>query len=102
MKGSSARLGLLLLAAVALLTLTGCEKATPDLDQSGIEAISNIPIEYGSLRGVTSTEQYPGWAQLWFQDDAGTVRMVRIKWVSKQMPPDVITIPRTGSMGGGN
>lgn len=93
MKGSSA---MLLLVVVTLLALTGCEKANPDLEMSSLVPLGNVPIEYGSLRGVTSTEQYPGWAQLWFQDDAGTVRMVRVKWVSRQMHPDVITIPRAG------
>ncbi len=91
------------LIAVALLVLlvSSCERMNPAADLSKVSAIQSIPLEYGALKGVTSTEQYPGWSQLWFQDEGGTIRMVRVNWMGNQQFKEVLTIPRTqGSLGG--
>ena len=42
--------------------------------------LKGIPAEYGSLISVTTHAAYPGWAQLWFEDDQKTIRLVRIEF----------------------
>ncbi len=90
--------GVVILSALFFLS---CEKITMEPEIIGGKAIENIPAEYGSLVAVTTTELYPNWAQLWFQDTAGTVRMVRIQYLKHQMLQDVRVIPRTQPSGGG-
>lgn len=93
------KLMLLACGAVLLLGLASCARISTDEDASRFTALQSLPLEYGQLKSVTSTEQYPGWAQLWFQDDAGTIRMVRINWATDQMLTKTLTITRSA---GGN
>ena len=69
----------LILSALCLLAIFAawsCTKIGTDSDPTKYADMLSVPLEYGQLKAVTMTEQYHGWAQLWFQDDAGTVRMV--------------------------
>ncbi len=92
----------LIVTAVGALLLLGalsCTRVGNDDDASRFAALQSIPLEYGQLKAVTMTEQYHGWAQLWFQDDSGTIRMVRVNWATDQMLKKTLTITRTS---GGN
>lgn len=95
------RSGLMLLIIVAgLLLMSSCERMNPVADLSKVTALQSIPLEYGALTAVTSTEQYPGWSQLWFQDNGGTIRMVRVNWIDKQLFKETLTITRAqGTLG---
>jgi len=51
-------------------------------------------LEYGSLVSVTTVAEWPGWAQLWFEADNNTIRMVRIDFHKGEIPEGVRTISR--------
>ncbi|PWB74186.1 hypothetical protein C3F09_04330 [candidate division GN15 bacterium] len=92
----------LLFAAVGVLLLfaaLSCTRINRDEDPNRFADLQSLPLEYGQLKAVTISEQYAGWAQIWFQDDAGTVRMVRINYATDQMLKNVLTIPRTPAGG---
>ena len=93
----------LILSALCLLAIFAawsCTKIGTDSDPTKYADMLSVPLEYGQLKAVTMTEQYHGWAQLWFQDDAGTVRMVRVNWATDQMLKKTLTITRSSA--GGN
>ncbi len=94
---------LLLPIFIILIGIAGlsCERMNEEPEWEGLVALRDIPIEYGSLVSVTITEQYPGWAQLWFQNDTGTINMVRIRWMTGQMLESTLTITRTNRASGG-
>ncbi|MDH3892443.1 MAG: hypothetical protein OEV49_15350 [candidate division Zixibacteria bacterium] len=86
----------LFLACLLLICLgIACEK---NQDVPWAEALPEIPASYGELEAVTSVPEYPGWLQLWFQDDAGTIRIVRVHLFDNVLLDDVKTIERTGSV----
>jgi hypothetical protein len=89
------KLSMLIFATVVLIAVAiSCERTTPVLDVSGVVELSNIPANYGSLVSVTTATQFPGWAQLWFQDDMGTIRMIRIQWVEEKMHEEMLILLR--------
>lgn len=96
------RWALVLFVVLAALALSSCERLNPEQDTTGLVPLQGVPLEYGNLVSVTMAAEYPGWAQLWFQDSAGTIRMVRMHWISKKMAEQTMTIPRTAAAAGGN
>ena len=73
-----------------------CEKMTSET--SGPEAtvaLTELPASYGNLEAVTAIPEYPGWFQLWFEDEAGTIRIVRVQMAQNLMHKQVKTISRT-------
>jgi len=36
----------------------------------------SIPMTWGSMISVSSVSQFPGWVQVWFQDNNGNVYMI--------------------------
>jgi hypothetical protein len=74
-----------------------CQRISPitegELKRINVPDLRGIPIEFGSLIAVT-TVAAPGWAQLWFEDDDKTIRIVRIKYTENRIAEDVIIIPR--------
>ncbi len=90
--------GLILVCALLTCLGMGCERTTlPAEDTSAItSALSTIPAEYGELEAVTSLADYPGWFQLWFEDEAGTIRIVRVQIIENLIHNQVKTIERTG------
>ena len=59
-----------------------------------LEKLDGIPAEYGALVGVTANPQYHRFAQLWFQDDNGTIRVVSVGFFDQKMLENVTVIPR--------
>ncbi len=86
---------LALVIFVVLLFTLSCERTAQEPTLEGVIAIENISSDYGALVSVTTDKHYPEWAQLWFADSSGTIRMVRVNWMEKTMLEDVLTIPRS-------
>ena len=74
-----------------------CEKTTTEASSSPelTVPLADIPASYGSLEAVTVVPEYPGWFQLWFQNEAGTIRIVRVQMAQNLMHKQVKTINRT-------
>ena len=93
----------LILCLVFLLPLiSSCAKmyeeetAVPGgLQFTDIDLKGSIPLEYGELVAVTSSDTYPGWAQLWFEKEDKTIVMVAVNFSDGQMRPKLTTIPRS-------
>jgi hypothetical protein len=91
-----------LLVLIFLISISigySCRRISPasegELTRVNVSDLKGIPAEFGSLIAVTTTiGTAPGWAQLWFQDDAKTIRMVRIKYTENRIAEDVVVIPR--------
>ena len=91
---------LLVPLALLLLWAVSCEpvqEGSAAKKTDFVAGLSDIPAEYGELQAVTIMPEYPGWFQLWFEDEAGTIRMVRIQPAGKLMHQNVLTIPRSGA-----
>lgn len=93
------------LMAILILLPLSCTRLTgpASFEEGGllVESLpesSSVPADWGELISVTS---YPGYAPetlLWFQDDAGTVRIVGFDRKRNRLSPVVSAISR--SMGG--
>ena len=90
-------LGLILACFLLICISFACEqKYAPRDDEISFSAtLPKIPASYGDLEAVTTVSQYPGWFQLWFVDDVGTIRIVRVQIFSNKMPTDIKVIERT-------
>ncbi|MCK5077745.1 MAG: hypothetical protein KAR38_15285 [Calditrichia bacterium] len=56
--------------------------------------LNSIPLEYGKLKSITAHSMYDGWAQLWFEDEQQTIRMVRVNFHINKIHENVIIISR--------
>ncbi|MCP4685549.1 MAG: hypothetical protein GY867_08865 [bacterium] len=85
-----------LIAAVVVFVLAGvsCTRVQPEPDTNVVANLAGLPTAYGELVSVTTAAPYPDWAQLWFVDDEGIIRMVRVQFEQKQIHNDVLVIPR--------
>jgi len=84
------------LLAIILISIS-CQRIAPR-PKSGLEMIKisdlkGIPLDYGSLISVTTRANTPNWAELWFQDDGGTIRLARIRFPDG-LSEDVTVISR--------
>jgi len=95
----------LLRASVLLGTvvlLASCEQIRPPgtavtpLGREVMPADDRIPREFGRIFGASTSETYPGWGQLYFEDDEGTIRVVFVSFTDRALEPKVLTIPRGG------
>jgi len=89
----------LLVLFVSTFTLMSCtriqEPVKGALTKVKLKDLNAIPIEYGSLVSVTTHEAYPGWAQLWFEDEDRTIRIVLIEFTEqRRVHENVTVIPR--------
>jgi len=92
----------LLMMALFIPFITSCTKVTtgavaisPDLATE----LESIPADYGNLIAVTNTAQYPEWFQMWFEDEAGTIRVVRIQLFDNLIHRDTKVYPRSQPAG---
>jgi len=85
-----------LLLAISVLLLAGvsCTRVQPEPDTNVVSNLAGLPSAYGELVSVTTAAEYPDWAQLWFVDDEGVIRMVRVQFELSQIHNDVLVIPR--------
>ena len=88
----------LLVLFVSTFTLISCtriqEPAKGALKTVTLKNLNAIPIEYGSLVGVTANPQFPTWAQLWFEDEDRTIRIVSVGYFDRKILENVTVIPR--------
>lgn len=91
---------LLGLAMVLFLPLS-CTKmdqvavtGTEMLDEEKLPADGTIPSGYGNLVSVSSAADSPDFVQLWFQDENGTIRMVRYSIRANRFLTVSYVIPR--------
>jgi hypothetical protein len=68
--------------------------AGPALVNEQLPALDSIPTQWGKLVSVTTNPAYPGWFQLWFEDDTSTVRMVAFNHKTNKLDTKVVVIPR--------
>jgi hypothetical protein len=77
-----------------------CEKLTVEqtagMDQTA--PLSELPASYGQLVSVTTSTAYPGWFQLWFEDNAGVIRIVRVQMAQNVMHKQVKIINRVAGL----
>ena len=77
---------ILMLCTLLFISCTRVEVAQQptqgELQQIKLAKLDSIPMEYGSLIGVTPNKEYPRWAQLWFQDNNGTIRIVSVGFLT--------------------
>ncbi|MDH4155762.1 MAG: hypothetical protein OEW00_00600 [candidate division Zixibacteria bacterium] len=88
---------LVLALTVVIIVIVGisCERTDRELDMTILSDLEGIPMEYGELVAVTTIAKYPEWVQLWFKDEEGTIRMVRIHFEAELIHNDVKVIPRS-------
>jgi len=83
-----------LIVLIAGLVLVSCERTCVEPDPEFMAPLSAVPAEYGDLIAVTSLSDYPGWFQLWYQSEDGTVRIVRANPFTRLMHKETIVLAR--------
>ncbi|MGD1047722.1 MAG: hypothetical protein ABR899_03080 [Candidatus Krumholzibacteriaceae bacterium] len=93
--------GLWILVVVLLLPTLSCTRLPESSAQKGVMVGSaqlpnsdSIPSQWGKLVSVTSNPAYPGWSQLWFEDETSTIRMVAFNLQTKQLGANAIVLAR--------
>jgi len=100
LKGGGAMKKLLFIFLITLIAfpLISCtrvkERAKGELKTVKLKKLDAIPIEYGSLVGATANPEFPSWAQLWFEDDERTIRVVSVGFFDQIINKNVTVIPR--------
>ena len=85
-----------LMIVLTAFLLVSCSRVqdTGELKEVKLEKLDGIPAEYGALVGITANPQAHEWAQLWFQDDSGTIRVVSVGFFDQKVLENVTVIPR--------
>ena len=95
MKRQCAIILILLLSAFIFISCARVqEPAKGKLKAIELKTLDAIPKDYGSLISVTANPQYLQYAQLWFQDDDGTIRVVSVGFFDQKIMNTVTEIPR--------
>ena len=85
------------------LGLTSCQKLGPDeealkalrqLKMETFKSLDEIPVGFGNLVGVTSTNVRPNVAQLWFEKPDKTIVVVSVNFITGGLWSDYLLIPR--------
>lgn len=87
-------IGAIVALLLIVLVAASCERTTPEQTEEVFPTMATIPAAFGDLEAVTTSDAYPRWAQLWFQDSLGTVRMVRVHFVDGKIHENVKTFNR--------
>jgi hypothetical protein len=94
------RIGKVLLTLCLTFSVFSCTKIqTPGEPTIAIEKMvdfSSVPAKWGPLIFVSNRPDIPHVFNLWFQDSAGTIRMVKYNNNTDQLLPKVILISRKG------
>lgn len=97
----SRKTGIWLLVVVLMLPALSCTKLPDKTAQGGValsseqlSALDSIPAAWGKLVSVTTNPAYPGWFQLWFEDEMSTVRMVTFNFRTGQLDANATVFPR--------
>jgi len=89
----------LVVGLILIIVVSSCARVRPArwtyLDRSKFTTLESIPSAYGQLKAVNVMQENPEWSELWFQDDAGTVRIVLVNWFDKKMVGEPVIIKRS-------
>ncbi len=88
------KIAVLVISLVMCSVVFTCQKINPPTNAADYSDIKTIPLSYGTLVSVTSIPAYPEWVQMWFQDNAGNIKIVRVDFRAKKMLNDVWTVTR--------
>ena len=96
-------LKLVLLVTLTCLLTTSCADidaeapvaAGPLVRDASATLTDAIPVEYGDLIAVTTTEIYPNYAQLWFQKEDKSIVTVFLNFKRGTMEKHPLVIPRS-------
>lgn len=69
-------LGVILVAGISCTKIGEPVQGVQTLSVQALSAPGSIPAGWGKLISTSSSPAAKEWIQLWFQDDAGTIRMV--------------------------
>ena len=69
--------------------------AEPNLSFTALATNDAIPASYGKLVSVTTDEAFPGWSQLWFAKEDGTITTVFVKYINGTLRQKALVIPRS-------
>ena len=89
------------LALVLLAASVACEKTAPVVKPTGplqLTAFASpdaVPAVYGRLVSVTSSDAYPGWAQLWFERADSSIVTVFVNFQTGAVRDKILQIPRS-------
>ena len=81
---------LMWLTLILIFFTFSCER----ISSEQVTELKSIPLEYGSLVSVTTHAEYPGWAQLWFEDVNNTIRIIRVNFQKEKIIERPIIIRR--------
>lgn len=70
------------------------EPVKGELKTLELSTLDAIPKVYGSLISVTANPEFPQWAQLWFEDGDGIIRVVSVGFFDQKIMRTVTEIPR--------
>ncbi len=92
-----------ILAPLGLFCLiwSGCAKLPSQTPEPGAltllaeELKDAIPLDYGDLIAVTTSETHPGWAQLWFQREDKSVVVAYVHFSIRRLGARALLIPRS-------
>jgi len=90
---------IIIIVLICTFIITCCARVQ---EQSGkgelktveLKALDAIPKDYGSLVSVTANPEFPKWAQLWFEDENGIIRVVSVGFFDQKIMNSVTEIPR--------
>ena len=91
---------LILIIFSVFLVVWSCQKVAQEADEMGklervkLSAVDAVPLEFGKLINVTSLSEYPRIMQMWFEDSAGTIRVVRVSMQLNKIYEEALIIPR--------
>jgi len=92
----------LVIAALTLLAVVGgcarlqqTERPTVPLTFAQLESADKIPADYGRLVSVTSSDAFPGWAQLWFEKPDQSIVTVFVDFQHGSVRDKILVIPRS-------
>jgi hypothetical protein len=86
----------LILTCIVAFSCQKLEKTQPiaTLKLEQLKSPDTIPLEFGKLVGVTTSSEYPGWGQLWFEKPDKSIVIVSVNWGKGYLNQNAWNIPR--------
>ena len=86
--------------ATLVLATSGCKKLAPTAavasrswtTEPAVPSAAALPASWGRLAGVSSVAAYPDLVQMWFEDEAGVIRVA----VLRVRTGELLTVKRLG------
>lgn len=101
----SRRMGVAVLLVALTAVLPSCQELPQmpalgegELDIDPVPQPNAVPAEWGRLVAVTNDPQFGHLFQLWFEDEAGTLRMVTYNDRWQRLSGAAVRVERTGGV----